>query len=77
MFAYGMKVRSIRDPKLVGHVVGYGSVTWPTNDPDMNGDAGIPQPCLLVQVARGSSGLGPACAVWRADLCVEARDEII
>ena len=65
-FRYGEKVRSLRDDKIVGNVVGFGSLVWPPT-PGGPGDMG-PQDVVLVQTAQASSSLGPACVVLRADM---------
>lgn len=66
MLLIGTKVRSRRSEKLVGEIVGYGALQWPSGA-NMSGDGGIMQLVYLVQVADGSSSLGPACLVFRAD----------
>lgn len=66
MIRYGTTVRSLRNG-VKGTVVGFGSLTWPTSS-NMSGDGGEPQFVYLVQVAEGSSSLGPACIPMRADM---------
>jgi hypothetical protein len=59
---------------LQGDIVGYGALCWPGSE-HVGGDAGILQPVYLVQVAEGSSALGAACIVLRADRVEEIREE--
>ena len=70
MFPIGTKLSSLRH-KASGVVVGYGALQWPTEG-DISGDGGVMQAVYLVQIARGSSSLGPACVVFRADQVEEA-----
>lgn len=65
----GTRIRSTRNYKE-GLIVGYGSLMWPHNDNSI-GDDGVLQPVYLVQIAPASSSLGPACAVFRADMIEE------
>lgn len=64
-------VRSRRDPKIIGPVIGYGVLRWP--ETPGNGISFDDQPVVvyLVQVATASSSLGPACAVLRVDMADE------
>ncbi len=61
---YGASIRSIRDEKLVGVVVGYGMLQWGPEDK--------PTAVYLVKVREGSTSLGPACVVMDAEMTVEA-----
>ncbi len=70
MISMGTVIRSKRTDKIVGPVVGFGTIMWPSNDPDLAGDS-RPRLVYLVKVARGSSSLGPACATLRADMVEE------
>lgn len=70
--SYGTPIKSLRCDKK-GIVVGWGTLQWPHGE-NANGDGGVPQPVYLVQLSDGpfsfipgSSSLGPACAVFRAD----------
>lgn len=59
-YAINEQVKSLRDEKIVGPIIGYGTIYW---DQDT-------QPVLVYLVqsrAEGSSPLGPAIAVLRAD----------
>jgi hypothetical protein len=70
MSVIGAVVRSNWNPSIVGTVVGFGSLMWPS-DKDQSYDAiiGDSQPKLvyLVQQSPGSNALKPACIVLRAD----------
>jgi hypothetical protein len=55
--------------KIHGHVVGIGILKWPPTK-NQHGDS-TEQFVYLVQVAEGSSSLGQACVVMRADQIVE------
>lgn len=70
MIGMGTVIRSKRTDKIVGSVVGFGTIMWPQDDPNLTGDD-APWPVYLVKVSRGSSGLGPACATLRADMVEE------
>ena len=69
---YGSSVRSWRNG-VVGVVVGFGTLQWPWPDGDtIEGDT-TPQLVYLVKLKDGSSSLGPACAVFRADQVTEVE----
>lgn len=65
MIPIGRYVISSRNYHLCGIVVGYGAIEWPKSE-GLNGDDN-PQVVYLVKIGQGSSSLGPACAIFRAD----------
>lgn len=67
MLPIGTKVQSTFTDKKVGHIIGYGALSWPQTDVDMSGDGGIIHPIYLVQVASGSMYGVDACIVLRCD----------
>jgi hypothetical protein len=69
MFRIGQRVKSKRTINIVGSIIGYGSLTWPQDDKQLTGDD-EQVPVYLVRIGKGSSSLGPACAVLRADQVV-------
>lgn len=71
MFGMGTTVRSLRDTRITGQIVGYGSLTWPQNS-ELHGDD-EQKPVYLVQVAYGSSSLCRACIVLRVDQVEEVK----
>jgi hypothetical protein len=66
LFEVNDGVRSKRDAKIQGTVIGYGTLQW-TSEKSVDEDE-APSLVYLVQIKEeGSSGLGPAVAVLRAD----------
>lgn len=64
MFELGRRIFSTYDQKVRGPIVGYGTLSWP-NDYREAADA-----VYIIQIAKCSSSLGPACAVVRASLAI-------
>lgn len=66
MLKLGTLVRSKRDNRLRGRIVGYGSLQWPSSQ-NFNGD---PNPVVvyLVKVAAGSNMACNSCVVMRTDM---------
>lgn len=62
---YGTIIRSLYDAKILGPIVGYGTIKWPTT-PECVGDR-LMEPVYLVRIGVASSSLGPACSVIRMD----------
>lgn len=68
LFEMADEVRSKRDKKIAGTVIGYGTLQWP--EPKEDHDQ-APVLVYLVQVdKRGSSSLQPAIAVLSAEQTV-------
>jgi hypothetical protein len=67
MLGYLTAVRTTRNDYERGLIVGYGTIMWPTG-PSVGGDA-QPMPVYIVQRegCEGSSSLGNAVVVFRAD----------
>lgn len=72
----GEDVQSTMAPDLAGTVVGYGSLRWTVN---IDGAGGDPEavPVYLVMIRAGSSSLGPACVVMRADRVRRVPDQAL
>ena len=71
MLPIGMRIRSTYDRNLEGPIVGYGVLEWP-RDPDGTPNTLGPRGVYLIQVAIGSSSLGPACRVVQMDHAIDA-----
>lgn len=72
MLKLGTVIVSTYDAKVTGPIVGYGVINWPTVVYGCNGDE-KPRAAYLVQVAEGSSSLGPACRVIACDSAREVQ----
>jgi hypothetical protein len=67
-YEIGSYIRSLRNPKLMGQVVGFGSLRWYTDNEDASSNDEDMQMVYIVKVREASSSLGPATAVFRADM---------
>lgn len=70
---HGKRVRSIRDMKICGTVVGFGTIMWPA-DSDPEGSSGDQRPVPVYMVKPdnmvGSMANGPTVLVLRVDMVV-------
>ena len=73
---HGKRVRSLRDMKIKGTVVGYGAIPWPPRDPDSGPDYGMSPGDLTLHAVYlvkpdnmiGSMNGGPIVLVMRVDM---------